>query len=99
MIIRISSLAEIINHILTVSSERDASLSLLNDEKQQLQQHCSQWQNEVERLKMSSAELRRRLEDSQAALHELGRENQSLQVLILFHYAFLKSEKSVLSVD
>ena len=34
----------------------------------------------MDRLKFNAAELRRRLEDSQAALHELGRENQSLQV-------------------
>ena len=46
----------------------------------ELQNNCSQWENEVDRLKFNAAELRRRLEDSQAALHELGRENQSLQV-------------------
>ena len=55
-------------------------MALLEEEKIELQNNCSQWENEVDRLKFNAAELRRRLEDSQAALHELGRENQSLQV-------------------
>ena len=45
-----------------------------------METNCSQWESEVERLKLNMGELRRRLEDSQAALHELGRENQSLQM-------------------
>ena len=53
---------------------------MFEEEKTELQNNCSQWENEVDRLKFNAAELRRRLEDSQAALHELGRENQSLQV-------------------
>ena len=53
---------------------------MFEEEKMELQNNCSQWENEVDRLKFNAAELRRRLEDSQAALHELGRENQSLQV-------------------
>lgn len=55
-------------------------MALFEEEKVELQNNCSQWENEVDRLKFNAAELRRRLEDSQAALHELGRENQSLQV-------------------
>lgn len=61
--------------------ELETRVALLEEGKTELQNSCNQWENEVDRLKFNAAELRRRLEDSQAALHELGRENQSLQVL------------------
>ena len=32
------------------------------------------------RTRSTTVEMRRKLDDSQAALHELGRENQSIQV-------------------
>ena len=60
--------------------EVETKLSLMEDESAQMKSQCNQWETEVERLKLNSIEIRRRLEDSQAALHELGRENQSLQV-------------------
>ena len=55
-------------------------MALLQEDKSAMENNCSQWESEVERLKLNGSELRRRLEDSQAALHELGRENQSLQM-------------------
>lgn len=60
--------------------ELEAKVALLEEEKANLQNNSNQWETEVDRLKFNSVELRRRLEDSQAALHELGRENQSLQM-------------------
>lgn len=66
--------------LLFYQTELETRLALFEEEKVELQNSCSQWENEVDRLKFNAAELRRRLEDSQAALHELGRENQSLQV-------------------
>jgi peptidoglycan hydrolase CwlO-like protein len=62
------------------NAELETRVALLEEGKTELQNNCNQWENEVDRLKFNAAELRRRLEDSQAALHELGRENQSLQV-------------------
>ena len=35
----------------------------------------------MEKLQTKVVELRRKLEDSQAAMHELGRENQNLQIV------------------
>ncbi|XP_046450750.1 early endosome antigen 1-like isoform X2 [Daphnia pulex] len=64
----------------TLKIELETRVALLEEGKTELQNNCNQWENEVDRLKFNAAELRRRLEDSQAALHELGRENQSLQM-------------------
>ncbi len=50
------------------------------EEAARLRTRAQQSETELERLKLNSLEIRRRLEDSQAALHELGRENQSLQM-------------------
>ena len=60
--------------------ELETRLTIASEENNDLQNSCNQWETEVDRLKFNAVELRRRLEDSQAALHELGRENQSLQV-------------------
>lgn len=65
---------------LTQKIELETRLTLAGEEKHALHNSCSQWETEVDRLKFNAVELRRRLEDSQAALHELGRENQSLQM-------------------
>lgn len=37
-------------------------------------------EKDVEKLQAKNAELRRKLDDAQAAMHELGRENQALQI-------------------
>jgi len=63
-----------------VKLELETRLTIASEENNDLQNSCNQWETEVDRLKFNAVELRRRLEDSQAALHELGRENQSLQV-------------------
>ena len=38
---------------------------------------------ETDRTRNMTVELRRKLDDAHAALHELGRENQSIQVKML----------------
>jgi len=43
---------------------------------------CLASETECDKLRERANELRRKLEDTQAALLELGRENQSLQVII-----------------
>ena len=45
-----------------------------------LLERCLGAESELDRSRSSLIELRRKLDDSQAALHELGRENQSIQV-------------------
>lgn len=41
---------------------------------------CLKGEGEIEKLQAKVVELRRKLEDTTAAMQELGRENQSLQV-------------------
>ena len=42
---------------------------------------CLKSEGEFEKVQTKSLELKRKLDDSQAALQEIGRENQSLQVI------------------
>lgn len=41
---------------------------------------CVKGEGEIEKLQTKVVEMRRKLEDTTAAMQELGRENQSLQV-------------------
>lgn len=41
---------------------------------------CVKGEGEIEKLQVKVVELRRKLDDTTAAMQELGRENQSLQV-------------------
>lgn len=41
---------------------------------------CVQGEGEIEKLQAKMVEMRRKLDDTTAAMQELGRENQSLQV-------------------
>ena len=50
------------------------------EEQHSLVERCVAAESEVERLQGQLTQLRRKLDDSTAALHELGRENQNLQV-------------------
>ena len=43
-------------------------------------------EEELEKLREKSTELRRKLDDTQSALQELGRENQSLQVRLTYSH-------------
>ncbi|CAG0905096.1 unnamed protein product, partial [Cyprideis torosa] len=60
--------------------EMEARLSSATDERRVLLDRCLQGEGELERVKTSSVELRRKLDDTEAALQELGRENQGLQI-------------------
>ena len=63
--------------------ELEAGLASSNEERRGLLERLMAAEAETERTRDITVELRRKLDDAQAALHELGRENQSLQVLFL----------------
>ena len=56
---------------------------------------CLVSEAETEKLRSTNSQIRRKMEDSVAALQELGRENQSLQVTMaaIFVYSILTSPK------
>lgn len=60
--------------------ELEAKVGSASDERRTLLERCLTAESEVERARASVTEFRRKLDDSQAALQELGRENQSIQV-------------------
>ena len=62
------------------SPELEAKLENSNDERRMLVERCIASEGECEKLREKVTEHRRKLDDAQAALQELGRENQSLQV-------------------
>jgi len=64
-------------------SALEAQLAASQSEQQALLERCYANSSESENLRKTITDLRRQLEESQAALHELGRENQTLQVGIL----------------
>jgi len=55
-------------------------VSAAGEERRGLLERCVAAESETERSRNVTVELRRKMDDSQAALHELGRENQALQV-------------------
>lgn len=65
---------------LSLQLELEAKLGSVSDERKVLLERCLTAENELDRSRNSVIELRRKLDDSQAALHELGRENQAIQV-------------------
>jgi early endosome antigen 1 len=65
---------------LSAKLELEAKVESTSDEMRSLLERCLGAESELDRSRSSLIELRRKLDDSQAALHELGRENQSIQV-------------------
>merc|ERR1712150_160665 len=65
---------------LSAKLELEAKVESTSDEMRSLLERCLGAEGELDRSRSSLIELRRKLDDSQAALHELGRENQSIQV-------------------
>ena len=65
---------------LSVRLELEAKVESASDERRSLLERCLAAEAELDRTRSTTVELRRKLDDSQAALHELGRENQSIQV-------------------
>ena len=61
----------------------EAKLENNNEERRALLERCLASEGELEKLREKNNEMRRKLDDTQAALHELGRENQSLQVSLV----------------
>lgn len=50
------------------------------DERRALLERCILAEQQVEQMEANEQQIKRRLEDAQAAMHELGRENQAMQV-------------------
>ena len=55
-----------------------------NDERRALLERCLQAEQQSEDRNAQLADVRRKLGEAHSAMHELGRENQALQVLISF---------------
>ena len=60
--------------------ELEAAVGAAVEERRGLLERCLVAEGETDRTRNVTIELRRKMEDSQADIHELGRENQSLQV-------------------
>lgn len=58
----------------------EAKLSNCMDDRNQLLERCLISEKLCESMKTQNIELKRRFEDTQSALQELGREHQELQV-------------------
>uniref|UniRef100_A0A8C8DXB7 Early endosome antigen 1 n=1 Tax=Oryzias sinensis TaxID=183150 RepID=A0A8C8DXB7_9TELE len=58
----------------------EATVQNNQDERRALLERCVKGEGEIERLQAKVVELRRKLDDTTAAMQELGRENQSLQI-------------------
>lgn len=67
--------------------ELEAKLENALDERRSLLDRCLKRESECEKLQKSTADLRRKLDDTTAALQELGRENQTLQIENTKHLA------------
>ena len=65
---------------LSKNLELEAAVGSATEERRGLLERCVSAEGETERSRGLTLELRRKLDDAQAALHELGRENQSIQV-------------------
>merc|ERR1719264_641033 len=71
------------NSALSAKLELEAKLGSIADERKALLERCLAAESELDRTRSTTVEMRRKLDDSQAALHELGRENQSIQMELL----------------
>ena len=60
--------------------EIEAKLSNTEDERRVFLERCLSSEEECSKLRSEINESKRKADDQQAALHELGRENQTLQV-------------------
>lgn len=58
----------------------EATVQNNQDERRALLERCVQGEGEMEKLQAKMLEMRRKLDDTTAAMQELGRENQSLQI-------------------
>lgn len=58
----------------------EATVQNNQDERRALLERCVKGEGEIEKLQSKVVELRRKVDDTTAAMQELGRENQSLQI-------------------
>uniref|UniRef100_A0A8C8EP54 Early endosome antigen 1 n=1 Tax=Oncorhynchus tshawytscha TaxID=74940 RepID=A0A8C8EP54_ONCTS len=58
----------------------EATVQNNQDERRALLERCVKGEGEMEKLQAKVVEMRRKLDDTTAAMQELGRENQSLQI-------------------
>uniref|UniRef100_A0A668A219 Early endosome antigen 1 n=1 Tax=Myripristis murdjan TaxID=586833 RepID=A0A668A219_9TELE len=58
----------------------EATVQNNQDERRALLERCVKGEGEIEKLQGKVVEMRRKLDDTTAAMQELGRENQSLQI-------------------
>ncbi|XP_039617477.1 early endosome antigen 1 isoform X2 [Polypterus senegalus] len=58
----------------------EATVQNNQDERRVLLERCLKSEGEIEKLQNKNAEMRRKLDDTTAAMQELGRENQTLQI-------------------
>uniref|UniRef100_A0A8C3G194 Early endosome antigen 1 n=1 Tax=Cyclopterus lumpus TaxID=8103 RepID=A0A8C3G194_CYCLU len=58
----------------------EATVQNNQDERRALLERCVKGEGEIEKLQAKVVELRKKLDDTTAAMQELGRENQSLQI-------------------
>ena len=72
-----------INTVKGENLEMEAKLSNCMDDRNQLLERCMVSEKLCESMKTQNIELKRRFEDTQSALQELGREHQELQVNFL----------------
>jgi len=77
---KLSDINKQLDYALSAKLELEAKVESTSDEMRSLLERCLGAESELDRSRSSLIELRRKLDDSQAALHELGRENQSIQV-------------------
>ncbi|RWS28542.1 early endosome antigen 1-like isoform X2 [Leptotrombidium deliense] len=68
------------DEVLNQKVELETKLSNVLDEKVSLFEKCRDFEEENEKLRIDLLQTKSKLEDTVAALHELGRENQVLQV-------------------
>ncbi len=71
-----------INVIKGEKLELEAKISNYIDERNELIERCVNSENQHEILKNLNTDLKRKLEDTQSALQELGQEHQILQVFL-----------------
>ncbi|KAK3856227.1 hypothetical protein Pcinc_037436 [Petrolisthes cinctipes] len=86
----VSNVSEMEGHVATLQAEvaglagdkleLEVRVEAAGEERNGLMERCVAAESEVERLSGHLTELRRKLDDSTAAIHELGRENQNLQI-------------------
>ncbi|GAB6029047.1 early endosome antigen 1 [Chamberlinius hualienensis] len=69
-----------IDEIMGEKLETEAKLENAVDERRALLERCLSSEADCEKLRTATSELRKKFDDALSALHELGRENQTLQM-------------------